>query len=117
MLAQTDPDKIVDYFFVQSCLWTVGQHYAGKFLVQCWLRQTKTTLYMAIFLRKDDYVVWANIAPVIFLCNVVSDVFGGQYWIYDITVQFCPNLIDTTLYYFAKKICLLTMRQNCTVKT
>ena len=36
MLAQIDPDKIVDYFSVQSCLWTLGHHYTGKFLVQCY---------------------------------------------------------------------------------
>ena len=53
--AQIDPDKIVNYFFVKSCLRTVDQHYTGKFLVQFWLRHIKTTLYMVIFLRKDDY--------------------------------------------------------------
>ena len=31
-LAQIDPDKIVDYFLMQSCLWTVGQHCTGNFL-------------------------------------------------------------------------------------
>ena len=53
--AQIDPDKIVNYFFVKSCLRTVDQHYTGKFLVQFWLTHIKTTLYMVIFLRKDDY--------------------------------------------------------------
>ena len=52
---QIDPDKIVNYFFVKSCLRTVDQHYTGKFLVQFWLTHIKTTLYMVIFLRKDDY--------------------------------------------------------------
>ena len=33
-------------------------------------------VHMVIFQRIDDYVVWAIIVPVIFLCNVVSDVFG-----------------------------------------
>ena len=53
--ALMDPDKIVNYFSVKSCLRTVYQQYAGKCLVQFWLRQIKTTLYMVIFLRKDDY--------------------------------------------------------------
>ena len=26
MLAQTDPDNIVDYFSAQICLWAVGQN-------------------------------------------------------------------------------------------
>ena len=49
--------------------------------MQRWLRQIKTTLYMVIF--KDDCVVWHNIEPVIFLCNVLSDVFG-QHGVYDV---------------------------------
>ena len=53
--AQIDPDKIVNYSSVKSCLRTVDQHYTGKLLVQFWLRQIKTTLHMVIFLRKDDY--------------------------------------------------------------
>ena len=51
--ALMDPDKIVTYFSVKSCLGTVDQHYTSKFLVKLWLRQIKT-LYK-IFLRKDDY--------------------------------------------------------------
>ena len=70
----------IDYFSVQSCLWTAGQHCTGNFHVQCWLRQIKITLSMVIFLQKDDYVVWANITPVIFLCNFISVVFG-QHWL------------------------------------
>ena len=31
--AQIDPDKIVNYFSLKSCLRTVYQHYTGKFLV------------------------------------------------------------------------------------
>ena len=57
MLAQIGPDKVGDYFSVQNCLWTVAQHYTGKFLVQYWLRQIKATLHMVIFLRRDGYVV------------------------------------------------------------
>ena len=33
-LARVDPDKFVDYFSFQSCLWTVGQHHIRDFLVQ-----------------------------------------------------------------------------------
>ena len=32
-------------------------------------------VYLIIFLRKDDYVNWANITPVTSLYNVVSAVF------------------------------------------
>ena len=53
--AQIDQDKIVNYFSLKSCLRTVDQHYTGKFLVQFWLRQIKTTLHMVIFLQKDEY--------------------------------------------------------------
>ena len=116
MLTQIDPHKIVDYFSALSSLCTVGQHYTGKFLVQWWLRQIKITLCMVIFMKKDDYVVWSNIAPVIFLCNVVWNIFG-QHWIYDIPMQCCPSLIDTKcIGYFAKKSCSLTMGQHCTGK-
>ena len=68
MLAQIDPDKIVDYFSV--------------------------------------HVVCANIASVIFLCSVVSDVFGqhwldcglvGQHCAGNCFVQCWPNQNKTTL--------------------
>ena len=52
---QIDPDKIVNYFSGKSCFRTVDQHYTGKFLVQFWPREIKTTLHMVIFLQKDDY--------------------------------------------------------------
>ena len=52
---QIDPDKIVHYFSVKSCLRTVDQHYKSKFLVQFWPREIKTTLYPVIFLQKNDY--------------------------------------------------------------
>ena len=46
------------------------QHYTGIFLGQCWLKQIKVTLYMVIFLQKNDYVVWSNISLVVLLCNL-----------------------------------------------
>ena len=49
-------------FFVQICLWSKDQHCTGNFLVQCCPRQIKTTLQMVIFLRKNEYMVWLNIA-------------------------------------------------------
>ena len=46
MLAQIDPGKIVNYFSVQSCLLTVGQHYTVLHsITQFWLRQINTTLF------------------------------------------------------------------------
>ena len=53
--AQIDPDKLVNYYSVKSCLRTVDQHSIGKFLVQFWIRQIKIPLSMVIFLQKDDY--------------------------------------------------------------
>ena len=52
MLANIDQDNIADYFPVQSCSWTVGQHCTCHFLVQCWHRQIKTTLYRLISCEK-----------------------------------------------------------------
>ena len=37
MSIQINPDKIVDYFPVQSCLWTVDQRGTVNILVQCCL--------------------------------------------------------------------------------
>ena len=70
MLAQVDPDKILDIF-----LWKVVCGLWANIAQVIFLWQIKITLYMVIFLRKDDYVNWANIGPVIYLCNVVSSVF------------------------------------------
>ena len=70
MLAQVDPDKILDIF-----LWKVVCELWANIAQVIFLWQIKITLYMVIFLRKDDYVNWANIGPVIYLCNVVSSVF------------------------------------------
>ena len=56
----------------------MGQHCTCNFLVQCCFREIKTTLHMVIFLRKDDCMIWANIAPINFLCNVVSAIFEEQ---------------------------------------
>ena len=39
-----------------------------------------------IFLQNHCCALRANIAQVIFLCNVVSDVFG-QHWVYDFPLQ------------------------------
>ena len=99
MLAKTGRDNIIDLFV--GC----GPKCTSNFLVQCWLRQIKTTLYKVIFQRIDNYVVWANIPLVIFLCNVVSDV-SGQQWVCNIHMQCCPSLIDTTLYrlFYSEKL-------------
>ena len=127
MLDQISPDKISDYFPVQSCLWTVGQHCTSNFLLQFWLRQIKTTLYMVIFQRKDDYVNWANIAPVIFLCNVVSAAFG-QHWLdcdlwANIVCIICTIVLcyvgpsrprQHCVGYFPAKACLCAQSQYCT---
>ena len=43
-----------------STLWTVVQRCTGIFLIQRLFREIKTTLYMVIFLQKDDYVDWTN---------------------------------------------------------
>ena len=83
------------------------QHCTCSFLGQCWLRQIQTKLWI-IFLwkfvcamlakpdqekilqvnrpRKDECVLWANTAQVIFMWNVISDIFR-QHWMDDIPMQ------------------------------
>ena len=55
------PNKIVDYFSVQSCFWTVGQHYKVNFLVQCWLSQIKTTLHSLFFCKNMSVCPWPTL--------------------------------------------------------
>ena len=83
MLTQIDLDKIVDYFSVQSCLWMVGQHCTGNFLLQCWHRQISYRLAIAIGRLAIDIIAIGNFpaktclwnldqhCTSIFLCNVV----------------------------------------------
>ena len=82
MLAHKDYGNITDYFPVQSCSWTMGQHSTGCFLVQCQHRQIKTTLYRLfscekMFVRYGQHCTTLsqtyldNIDQTIFLCNVV----------------------------------------------
>ena len=47
-----DEEKIGKYFSVKSSLRTVDQHYTGKFLVQVWFRQIKTTLLWLFSCKK-----------------------------------------------------------------
>ena len=123
LLAQIDPDRIADYFYMQSCLQTVAQHCKGNFLMECWLRQIKATLYMVIFLQKEDYVVWTNTAPVNVLCNVVSDIFG-KHWLewglwantVEVIVLFNVGTSKPRQHctdYFPPKTCLCAMGQHC----
>ena len=68
------------------------------------------------FLAKIYCALWANIDKVVFLCNVVSDVFG-QHWLNTILMQHCSRMLDTTLFcigYFPCKHCLPAMGQHCT---
>ena len=104
-------------FFCANWFVGCGPKCTSNFVEQCWLSQIKTTLYVVIFERIDDHVVWANIALVIFLCNVVSDIFG-QHWVYNIHMQCCPSLIDTTLYrlFYSEKLSVNRMGQYCTGK-
>ena len=47
------------------------------------LAEPDQEILQIIFPQKDDFVLWANIAQGIFLCNAVSDVFR-QHWQDDI---------------------------------
>ena len=87
--AKTDPGNIVDYFPMQS-LWTMDQYCIGNFCMQCWPIQINFVL--VIFQQKDDFVLWPNIAQVIFVYIVVSDKFRQQ-WLED--MQCCPSMIIT----------------------
>ena len=112
MLAHIDQDNIAYYFPVQSCSWALDQHCTASFLVQCWHRQIKTTLYRLIscenisvrtgptFHKQFSCVMFSqtyldNIDKTIFLCNAVPA------W----SIQHCIG-------YFPHKSCLLPMGQH-----
>ena len=130
MLAQINSDKIVDSFYVQICLWTVGQHYKGNFIVQCWLRQIKTTLHRLLssensccyYQVKMFLSIYVSICMPLgqhcrsnFLYNVAIDVFK-QHWL-DIC-NVVPSLsIQHCIGYFPHQSCLLAMDQHWTGKT
>ena len=114
MLPRKDQDNTADYFPVQCCSWAIGQHYTGNFLVQCWHRQIKTTLYRLfscenVFVRSGptlhkqfscamlSQTYLDNIDQTIFLCNVVPAC----------SIQDCIS-------YFSHKSCLFAMGQHCT---
>ena len=88
MLTQTDSSNTAHcrLFFHGNLVVGCGPKCASNFLVQCWLRSIKTTFYMVIFQKIDEDVVLVNIAPIIFLSNVVSDVLW-QNCVYNIHWQ------------------------------
>ena len=96
MLAQIHPNKIVDYFPVQSVLWTVGQRNTGNCLVQYWPSRIKTTLRSFFYCKKMTVRPWANIVQVIFLCYVFSDIFADILIPWQFPMQYYPSLIDAT---------------------
>ena len=54
-MCSVDPerlDKIIDYFPIELCLWTVGQHCTGNFLVRCWPVQIKRRFYKSFSCQK-----------------------------------------------------------------
>ena len=124
MLSTHGQHNIVQVIFLKKvCL--LGQYSTGNFLVQCWLRHIKTTLCIYGYFPAKRwlwYVVSANTTPVIFLCNVVSDVLGQHWldcvlWIVQVIVlcnvgrsrprQHCAG-------YFPARTCLCTQGQYCT---
>ena len=79
VLAQIDPVKIVNYFLVESCLWTVGQYYTGNFL--CNVGSGRSRQHCSIGYFPVKRWLWAlTFHKKIFLNNVVSDVFR-QHWL------------------------------------
>ena len=85
VMDQIDPNKLIYCFHVQVCLWTVFQHFTGTFLVQCdqgRLRQH----FPGNSPKKGWRVLWADIAQVIFLRNVVTthlDNFGVTIFLFN----------------------------------
>ena len=78
MLAQTDTDKFISYFYVQVCFWAVGQHCTSNVLTQC------------CFTTHPN-----NFGHTIFLCNASShsdNIAQGFY-----LSNGCPKSIKTTL--------------------
>ena len=65
-------------------------HWKFSFAILSKLDQEE--ILQVIFPRKDNCVLWANIAQVIFMWNVVSDVFK-QHRMVDITMQ-CWELFE-----------------------
>ena len=66
-----------------------------------------------IFFQKHICTLWTNIAEVIFVCNVVSHVFGQldkTIFLYHVV----PVWLIQHLGYFHHKSCLLDMGQHCT---
>ena len=59
--------------------------------------QTFETTADFFFLQKDACALWPNIVQVLFLCNVVSDVFQ-QHRLDNIIKQCCAGLVNTMLY-------------------
>ena len=91
MLAQIDPDKIIDYFHVEIYLWTVRQHCTGNVSCAMLTKPDQENILQVLFPRKNDYVLRVNIVQVIFLRNVVSDVFK-QHRLDDIPMQCWESL-------------------------
>ena len=61
MLTQIYPDKIADHFSVQSYLSSVGQNFKANFLVQCWLKQIKATLYSLFSCKNMSVRPWPTL--------------------------------------------------------
>ena len=80
-----------------------SQHWTKRAKIVRWycarVKKTsyETYLKQRVFLRKHISANWANIAQVSSLNDVVSDLFG-QHWIFNVPMQCCPSLIDSTLY-------------------
>ena len=73
MLTQIDPGKIVDYF-PGNVFFECGPIFQWKFSWVMLAEPDQEKILQVIFPRKDDCMLWANIAQVIFMWNVVRKV-------------------------------------------
>ena len=93
ILAQIDPDKIVDYFPVQSCLWAVGQHCKVIFLYNVGSGRSRQHCIYSLFSCENILCTLGQHCASMFLCNVVLDVIK-QNWLDNIPMGWLAHLVS-----------------------
>ena len=103
MLSQKSRYSIVQAIFLINIVSHIGQHCTSNFLVQRWLRQIQTKLYM-IFLCRIVCGLWVNNAPEKILLNLVLMLLGQNSRGKNL-LQLCLNTPWTTLHRLTKSLC------------
>ena len=102
-----------------SCKWTPKPTLNKKSqncLVIMYLDKKQTTSHLKlqpVFLQKHVCALCTNIIQVVFLCNVVSDIFW-QHWLDNILMLRCASMLaQHCIGYFPHKHYLSAMGQHC----